>query len=444
MAAQERKRDEETTDKRTRNLDSVDAAVYDDPSIGEAQFIVEEGGWDEEEDLQDPERAEENDDGADSDDGSVYSEDSLIAVSLHKIEAKIGETVGEIGKKMGQIGEKVVEIETRLGEKVGELEAKIERKVEVTKANIEKIAHWAWKSLPFDNLPHWLQDNAFLTDAHRPPMHSFTGCFKSMFRMHTETWNIWTHFLGFVFFVMLCLGIYVYGDYITFLFEDIEVYKLPKTEQAMLLCFFLGAMVCLSCSTLFHLFSNHSQDVYRIFSCLDYTGIAILITGSSIPAYYYGFYCSLVPQFTHIGILSVLCVACVILSLWKKFGTPKYRPLRFATFVLFGLYGCIPVSHVALREGFNQQHVVQAVTGLVVMGGVYILGAVIYVLRIPERFFPGKFNTWASSHQLFHICVVCAALIHYDTLLSMIKYRMSTQTCGMESISLPTLEVPIV
>ena len=441
MAAQEKNEDEETVDKRTRDRDRVDAAVYDDPSIGEAQFTVEEGRQEEEGNLRDPEGAEENDDGEDSDDGSVHSP---IAVSLHKIEAKIGETVSEIGKKMGQIGEKVVEIETRLGEKVGELEAKIERKVEITKTNIEKIAHWAWKSLPFDNLPHWMQDNAFLTDAHRPPMYSFTGCFKSMFRMHTETWNIWTHFLGFIFFVMLCLGIYVYGDYITFLFEDIEVNKLPATEQAMLLCFFLGAMVCLSCSTLFHLFSNHSQGVYRIFIRMDYTGIAILITGSSIPAYYYGLYCSLVAQSAHIGVISILCVACVILSFWKKFGLPKYRPLRFATFVLFGFYGFIPGIHVALREGFNQQHVVQALIGLLVMGGVYILGGLLYVFRIPERFFPGKFNTWASSHQLFHICVVCAALIHYNTLLSMIKYRMSTQTCGMESISLPTLEVPIV
>ena len=417
VGAQEKKGEEDAVD--NRDHDRVDVADSS-ASIREAQFMVGEGGRD----LQDLEGAGEKDD------GSVHSEDSLIAVSLHKIEAKIGE--------------KVVEIETRLGEKVGELEAKMERKVEIRKANIENIAHWAWKSLPFDKLPHWLQDNAFLTDAHRPPMHSFTGCFKSMFRMHTETLNIWTHLLGFIFFLMLCLGIYVHRDYITFLFEDIEVYKLPATEQAMLLCFFLGAMVCLSCSTLFHLFGNHSQDVYRLFSRLDYTGIAILITGSSIPAYYYGFYCSLMAQFVHIGVISVLCIACVIISLWKKFGTPKYRPLRFATFVLFGLYGFIPGIHVALREGFNQQHVVQALIGMAVMGGVYILGAVIYVLRVPERFFPGKFNTWASSHQLFHICVVCAALIHYDTLLSMIKYRMSTQTCGMESISLPTLEVPIV
>jgi adiponectin receptor len=434
--------------------DRVTVGLEHSPSHSAAVTAIEgsdgEQEWAEEEDLVDPEGAAERNQGgenSDSDD-SVHSEGSLIAASLHRIGeavSGIGETMGHIeGKleeKMSKIGEKMVEIESCLNEKVGQLEAKIEEKVEKTKANIEKIAHWAWKSMPFDKLPLWLQDNEYLTHEHRPPMNSFRGCFKSMFRMHTETWNIWTHFIGFIFFVALCLGIYVYGDYITFLFEDVEVYKLPATEQGMLFCFFFGAMICLSCSTMFHLFQNHSYGVYRLFSCLDYSGIAILITGSSIPAYYYGFYCSLLARYTHIVIVAVLCVACVVISLWKKFSTPKYRPLRFATFVLFGVYGVIPSLQIALSDGFAKQHIVQAGTGILTMGGLYLIGALLYVCRCPERFFPGKFNTWASSHQLFHICVVCAALVHYDTLLNMIKYRLSTDSCALELIhTLPNLD----
>ena len=98
---------------------------------------------------------------------------------------------------------------------------------------------------------------------------------------------------------------------------------------------------------------------------------------------------------------------------------------------------------MALRDGFEDQHTVNAIAGVLLMGGVYILGAGFYVSRFPERLFPGKFNTWASSHQLFHVCVVCAALIHYNTLLGMIKYRMSTESCAVEQLSyLPTLTAP--
>ena len=422
----------------------------DDPSI--------EDEMEEKEEEEEEEEVGEDTGGEESDAESVNSESSLIAVSLHKIEqieAKISEKVGVIGEKMGhieakleekmgQIGEKVVEIETRIGEKVGELEVKLEQKVEATKANIEKIAHWAWGSMPFDKLPAWMQDNEYLTHAHRPPMYSFRGCFKSMFRMHTETWNIWTHFIGFIFFVALCLGIYVYGDYITFFFEDIQIHQLPLTEQVMLLCFFFGAMICLSCSTMFHLFSNHSQGVYRIFSRLDYSGIALLITGSSIPAYYYGFYCQVVAKYIHMVIVSALCIGCVVLSLWNKFSTPQYRPLRFATFVLFGLYGVVPSVHVVLQEGFSNSDVNSMLLGLGIMAVVYIFGALLYVFRIPERFFPGKFNTWASSHQLFHICVLLAALVHYDTLLSMIKYRLSTDIPCVELPDLQHLVLPVV
>ena len=147
---------------------------------------------------------------------------------------------------------------------------------------------------------------------------------------------------------------------------------------------------------------------------------------------------------TYIIIVGVLCVACVVISLWKKFSTPKYRPLRFGLFVAFGVYGVIPSVHVALREGFAKQHMVQAATGVLIMAGLYLMGALLYVCRCPERFFPGRFNTWASSHQLFHICVVCAALVHYDTLLNMIKYRMSIDSCALELIStLPNLDVPL-
>lgn len=54
----------------------------------------------------------------------------------------------------------------------------------------------SWNQCHFRNLPRWLQDNDFLHAGHRPPLPSFYACFKSIFRIHTETGNIWTHLLG--------------------------------------------------------------------------------------------------------------------------------------------------------------------------------------------------------------------------------------------------------
>jgi len=49
-----------------------------------------------------------------------------------------------------------------------------------------------------------------------------------------------------------------------------------------------------------------------------------------------------------------------------------------------------------------------------IFGGIlYIAGATIYMLRLPERFFPGLFDIFGSSHQIFHIFIVIAAVMTY-------------------------------
>jgi len=260
-------------------------------------------------------------------------------------------------------------------------------------------------------------------------MFSFRGCFKSMFRLHNETWNIWTHFIGFLFFVVLVVGMYTFGDYITGLFEDVEITNLPWGEQAILALFFCGAMVCMLCSTLFHILHNHSHRINVLFGRLAYSGIALLITGSSIPAYYYGFYCAWMARYTHITVLMILCVVCIVISMWSKFGTPRHRVTRFTVFVLFGLYGAVPFVHIYLRDGYVLASNAYALWGIVIMAAIYIAGGTLYAFRIPERFWPGHFDVWASSHQLFHVCVITAALVHYNALLKMVKYRLDVGSC---------------
>ena len=53
------------------------------------------------------------------------------------------------------------------------------------------------------------------------------------------------------------------------------------------------------------------------------------------------------------------------------------------------------------------------VTWYAIGGALYVGGAVIYILRIPERWYPGKFDICGASHQLFHICVVIGCVMHY-------------------------------
>ncbi len=54
------------------------------------------------------------------------------------------------------------------------------------------------------------------------------------------------------------------------------------------------------------------------------------------------------------------------------------------------------------------------------------IGAILYACRFPERMFPGKFDLAFSSHQLFHVCVVVAAAIHYKAIFQLLAWRDAT------------------
>ncbi|XP_078062638.1 adiponectin receptor protein 1-like, partial [Mustelus asterias] len=78
-----------------------------------------------------------------------------------------------------------------------------------------KVWEGRWRVIPHEVLPDWLKDNDFLLHGHRPPMPSFRACFRSIFRLHTETGNIWTHLIGFLFFLILGV-IYMFRPNINF------------------------------------------------------------------------------------------------------------------------------------------------------------------------------------------------------------------------------------
>lgn len=50
------------------------------------------------------------------------------------------------------------------------------------------------------------------------------------------------------------------------------------------------------------------------------------------------------------------------------------------------------VVHIYLLEGFKNSMFSVAFWYIVGMGGTYILGAVLYGTRIPEKYFPGHFD----------------------------------------------------
>lgn len=125
------------------------------------------------------------------------------------------------------------------------------------------------------------------------------------------------------------------------------------------------------------------------------------------------------------ALVLTLGVCTVIVSLWERFSEPSYRPLRAGVFMSFGLSGVIPGVHWVLSHNWIfSVHLRMSVGCLVLMAALYITGALLYAMRIPECYFPGKCDIWFHSHQLFHILVIAAAIVHYRGISEMAMYRL--------------------
>nr|XP_027199285.1 adiponectin receptor protein 2-like isoform X2 [Dermatophagoides pteronyssinus] len=289
------------------------------------------------------------------------------------------------------------------------------------------MLHNAWNLRHFHHLPQWLQDNDYLLFGHRPPLASFTACFWSIFRLHTETMNIWTHGLGCITFVLLSIYLFVASAYAT----------IPIIDKIMLGIFLCTAILCLAFSTCYHTLACHSHQVLVLVCKLDYCGISLLIAGSIVPCLYYAFYCSFYSQITYTIMTISLCAASVTVSFSAKFSEPQYRPLRATVFFSYAFFSFIPAVHWFLvhsdDETFYHSSFRTAIFCLAAMAILYIIGAVLYASRIPERFYPGKFDFYFHSHQLFHIFVILAAICHLRGITSMADFRLFVQqsTCQL-------------
>ena len=206
----------------------------------------------------------------------------------------------------------------------------------------------------------------------------------------------------------------------------LEPLPLSWEDKIVFGTFFAGAIICLGMSALYHTFSCHSQRVGRIFSKLDYCGIALLITGSFVPWVYYGFYCDYHPKVFYLALTTTLGICTVNVSLMERFSEPNLRPIRAGVFMSFGLSGIIPGIHwVISQDWWFSSSLRIAFACLVLMGALYITGALLYAMRIPECYFPGKCDIWFHSHQIFHVLVIAAAIVHYHGISEMAHYRIS-------------------
>ncbi|KAL8206268.1 hypothetical protein R6Q57_009819 [Mikania cordata] len=297
--------------------------------------------------------------------------------------------------------------------------------------------------LTYEELPEYMKDNEYILNYYRADW-SIKHALISLFLCHNETLNVWTHLIAFLAFLVLTIAnlthLYQVADFLQITkwvfpsdhslnnsrqmissYMDTPTPTIEVTRWPLFL-YLGGSMFCFVSSSICHLFSCHSHRLNCRLTQLDYTGIAVMIITSFFPPIYYIFICNPLWQYVYLSIIIILGVLAITVLLSPTRMSGKYRFMRTLIFVAMGFFGVIPAIHATIVNW----NVPQRNLGLGFesgMGFCYLIGALFYVSRVPEKWKPGWFDLVGHSHQIFHFFVVMGALAHYVSVLMLYEYR---------------------
>ncbi|ODV58145.1 hemolysin III family protein [Ascoidea rubescens DSM 1968] len=289
------------------------------------------------------------------------------------------------------------------------LKHNLQEEISLVKKTILRLYHW-------NEIPDWQKDNSYILTGYVRETLDYLACLKSLTYIHNETINIYSHLIPGL---LLIVSNFFLVNWNLFLPTFTTTVFLDK---AIVLLFLMGLSSCLALSSCFHCFKCHSLEISAFINKLDYLGINILITTSMLSLIYFALidYPHLISVFWSITL--VLGAICSISSLHSSFSSVKWRPYRATMFVLFGLSGLFPVVSSFVKIGYAETWNRAQLNYIFLEAFLYIFGAFLYAARIPERFWPGKFDLYGHSHQLFHFLVVLAACAHGKGLIESYKY----------------------
>ncbi|KAI0554863.1 mPR-like GPCR protein [Xylaria curta] len=290
---------------------------------------------------------------------------------------------------------------------------------------IESTESCKSRLISYEELPAWHQDNPFIRHGYRPISRSTIACLRSLAFLHNETMNIYTHLIPAA--AALFVGVAWVLPYLRQRYVDVGA------SDYVIFAFLLSAAsACLGISSAYHTLMSHSREVEARWLRLDFVGIIILIVGSFVSGIYVEFWCEWTERKIYWAMSVSLGIVSVVIMLAPCFQGPRWRTFRLVVLVVTGLSGLAPIIHGIHMFGFTQMVKQSGLPYYLAEGGLFLLGAVTYAFRFPECVQPGTFDIFGSSHQIFHILVVVATLVHLVGILNALDYNYHNRQCSWQ------------
>ncbi|MED6244998.1 hypothetical protein ATANTOWER_029367 [Ataeniobius toweri] len=248
----------------------------------------------------------------------------------------------------------------------------------------------------------------YILSGYRPIQQDWRCYLLSLFQLHNESLNVWTHLLAAP--VLLLLWWANVGA----LGYTLDAASVP------LALFMVSSLTYLSLSVAAHLLQSHSERAHYFVFFLDYVGVAVYQYGCSLGHYFYSSEQAwresigmlFLPGAAFFGWLS--CAGCC-------FAKAKYRrpyPVQRKIFQLIPtslayVLDISPIAHRLLTISWMQEaslpfHALQI--------GSFILAAFFFSCPIPERFFPGRCDFVGQGHQVFHLFLSLCTVFQLEAL----------------------------
>ena len=97
-----------------------------------------------------------------------------------------------------------------------------------------------WRLVTYDEQPEWKKDNEFIHGWYREPTPSIRACLRSIFRIHNQTGNIWTHLVPLIAFSYAAAVLILQSD---------DYYNDSIIERIIYGFLFFGMCACFAFST---------------------------------------------------------------------------------------------------------------------------------------------------------------------------------------------------
>ena len=262
--------------------------------------------------------------------------------------------------------------------------------------------------------PSWTL-NPFILSGYRKQS-TVRQAFASVLIRHNETGNIMTHLVGLLVFVGMMI-------------RDLYFRNLPHPHRIIHGAMLLAAQFCMGSSTVYHVLLPISERTSEIALTCDLAGVAGCIVTIFAVGLQYAFWCHEDLGHMYLCMVGVLSAVLMVLPNVQAFQRLHKHAIPFLYFG-FVVFALVPLVHWVILVGCPGSEQGQLWFFRILAAGISLaVGFFFWAARFPESKWPGRFDFFCQSHQIWHTFVFVSICCFYDAMTRYADFRIQ-HSCG--------------